>query len=244
MQQVLADGSYLSTIRPTRREPRRGRRAGHHGARDRVRAARRGRRAAALPAADDAAGSAAGAGDGAGGAVPPALGDRGRLRRAQDAPAAEPAGAAQQDAGAGAPGVLRLGAGALRGALAAAPRRHAAPNTARRAVLQGTCAAAPARTAPIRGLSPQSGPDDAQRWFRELLEASASTARHQDDQPTIATHGQAPKLAVRAPRPNRCNPSPHGLHAASGHRPTHPTLTANPAPEAVVTAHPTGGFLV
>src|SRR5664279_1045485 len=43
--------------------------------------------------------------------------------------------------------------------MAAAPRGHAPPNTPRRAVLQRTRRTAAARTAPIRGLSPQSGPD-------------------------------------------------------------------------------------
>jgi len=72
---------------------------------------------------------------------------------------AGPARAAQQDPRTGAPGVLRLGAGALRGSMSVAPWGHPPPDTPCRSVLEGTRRTAQAHTAPIRGLSPQSGPD-------------------------------------------------------------------------------------
>jgi len=120
------------------------------------------------------------AGAGTGSAVPPALGDRGRLRRAQDPPQAEPTRAAQQDRGARAPGVLWLGAGALLGALAVASRLDAPSNTARRAILHRACAASSPRTAPLRGLSPQSAPgvdDDGSMNCSQPAPKSAPRAR-------------------------------------------------------------------
>ena len=196
-----------------RAEARPGRRAGHHGARHRVRAARPGRRAAALPAADDAAGPAAA----------PAMELAALYHQRWEIEAvfdelkthlrAEPPGAAQQDAGAGAPGVLRLGAGALRRALAAAPGGHPTPNAARRVVLHRPRPAAAPRTAPSGAFPPRAGrgcASAASSWCSKPAPACEPT-RHAT---AVATHGQAPKLAVRIARPNGPDPSADRLHAA------------------------------
>ena len=54
---------------------------------------------------------------------------------------------------------LKPGMLCLAGQMVAAPRCHAPPNTSSRVVFQGTCRTPAPHTAPIRGLSPQSGPD-------------------------------------------------------------------------------------
>src|SRR4030095_15422026 len=151
---------FVPQCHPSHRsEPQRGDEPSHRGARHRIRLAGTARRRTALPSVDHVAGPGGRPGAGTGSGVPPALGDRGRVRRAQDAPQAEAPRAAQQDGGARASGVLWLGAGTLLGALAAASGRHAASNGACRVVLHRACAAAAPRTAPLRGLSPQRARD-------------------------------------------------------------------------------------
>lgn len=82
---------------------------------------------------------------------------RGSVRRTQDPSAQESARAAQQDRRLGSAGVLRMGVGALRGALAATRRGYTTPDTASRFVLCQPPATSATRTGPIRGFSPRRG---------------------------------------------------------------------------------------
>src|SRR3954466_14259722 len=166
---VLADGSYLTTIYPSAKDRRHGangtrvrvveyRLAGVAGGRPLFRRGaappRPGGGGAALPAGDHDPGPGAGARRGLGGALPRALGNRGRSGRAKDAPARGAGRAAQQDPGVSPTGVLGPAAGALRCARAdarggAAGRRGSGP-----AIVPACRARGPAQVAAVRGPFP------------------------------------------------------------------------------------------
>ena len=93
---------------------------------------------------------------GSGGAVPRALGDRGRVRRVQDAPSRQQHRAAQQDARAGAAGTVGAAAGALRHPAAHGAGGLAARARPRSAELQQRRARDQAKDAASRGRSPLS----------------------------------------------------------------------------------------
>ena len=154
VQQVLSDGSYLSTVFDSEDGARRHGRAVRvieYTLQDSAIATKDSYRLVTTLLDPERRPARAG------GAVPRALGDRGRVRRVQDAPARQQHGAAQQDARSGAAGAVGSAAGALRHSAT-----HGASGLAGRArpgspELQPRGARDQTKDAASRGRSPLSG---------------------------------------------------------------------------------------
>src|SRR3954468_13448647 len=149
---VLADGSSLTDLSQRQGPATWGQR--HPGARGRVPTGGPGGARAALPAGDHDPGPGAGARRSLGGALPRALGNRGRSGRAEDAPAWGAGRTAQQDPGVGPTGVLGPAAGALRRAGADARGGAAGRRGSGSAVVPACRARGPAQVAAVRGPFP------------------------------------------------------------------------------------------